>query len=300
MPSNKTSIRARDTRPPGGFPSSPAINKFLAGGNSEQGTVLTVTRAVIGAMNSCTVSFRGKALAATCAHPGIAVGDSVSMIEQPQGCFWATQQQPSWFRRPLAELIAQGKPVTAALEYLLQKAGKLWQPEVIITVNTGGWIATLETTADDLFPAYVYAIQTIDGVDYPSVVEADVPAPVREHVTGCYGASPVAFTTTTDGNTRTFTGDASATLKKLVIIPILLVIHYPSGSTGYYPPGSALPTDEYNNLDAATYGNSWTLTVDDGTPYRIAWGPVVDYEAITEPGDTRTLHLIRAYEYNAP
>jgi len=61
----------------------------------------------------------------------------VSMIEQPKGVWWASVMQKSWYSRPLLELIQDGKPIQAMVEYLLSKVNRKWRPDLIIIDKRG-------------------------------------------------------------------------------------------------------------------------------------------------------------------
>lgn len=223
MPDKTTTYRKADQALLGKFPESPAISAWFGPRNCTEGTVQTVTRAGVGESDTCTVLFRGKVVAATCAHPGITAGATVSMIEQPQGCFWATQDQNSWYRRPLLELIQKGKPATAALEYILSK-GRTWKPEVVVTLNSAGW--SVKITSSPLFPTYVFFQQTIDGVNRPSALTGDIAERLALLVPGYHGENPAPVSDDGGDPVRTYTGDPAGTLVSFIIIPFRYVSHH--------------------------------------------------------------------------
>lgn len=256
MPDGKTIFRKADQSPQGVFPESPAIKQWYGPRNCAEGTVQTVTRGAVGDTDTCTVSFRGAVLRAFCAHPGIRVGDTVSMIEQPWGTFWATKQQNSWFRRPLSELIKAGKPATAALEYILSR-GRLWQPELKITLNSA-WTATITTTS--LFPTWVFFVQEIDGVEYPSALPGDVPERLKPLIPGFYGDDAVPVTDDAGESTRVYTGAANATIKSLLIVPYRWVSHQPAIGTAYiefFPSESFVDTIDLDVIRISVNGSDY-------------------------------------------
>jgi hypothetical protein len=97
--------------------------------------VLSVTDMGFNNYDRCTVSFRGEQIGATCCHPEIVVDMPVSIIERPRGRYWATVFQNSWYSRPLIEVARKGKPVTAAIEWILSRGSK-WRPDLILFDKT--------------------------------------------------------------------------------------------------------------------------------------------------------------------
>jgi hypothetical protein len=110
---------------------SPILRAYQEAQNCTRGEVLTVEDTGGNTFNKCTVSFRGQTIGATCAHPDIEVGMAVAIVERPLGRYWATLLQNSWYARPLREVAQKGKPVTAAVEWLLSRGSK-WRPDLIL------------------------------------------------------------------------------------------------------------------------------------------------------------------------
>lgn len=112
------------------------FDPFLEFRNSDSSTkalVITVTTEDI--YNTATINFRGKTLTATCAHPGIAAGTMVNVIESPRGVFFITNNQPSWFLVPASEALANGRVAQVALAELMRFNKKYW-PSVDMIPNS--------------------------------------------------------------------------------------------------------------------------------------------------------------------
>jgi len=120
----------------GGFGiESPILRAYQQTQNCTKGIVLSVTDMGFNNYDRCTVSFRGEQIGATCCHPEIVVDMPVSIIERPRGRYWATVFQNSWYSRPLIEVARKGKPVTAAIEWILSRGSK-WRPDLILFDKT--------------------------------------------------------------------------------------------------------------------------------------------------------------------
>lgn len=220
MPSDNNLTRFRK-RPGGQWPESPILMGYQASQNCTKGVVLSIEDTGTANFDRCTVNFRGQILTATCCHPSITVGMSVSMIEQPRGRWWASVLQNSWYSRPLSELADKGHPYQAALEYLLSK-GPRWRPDLILIDKRGvlgSRTATIYSTVASLFPFVIFAIQTIAGVDYPCNDPDDNPD-LQPLAPGCVGAGFRPLTFDYEPSYMTLSADEGGYLKKLVLVLI--------------------------------------------------------------------------------
>lgn len=115
---------------------SPVLEAYSTSQNSTRGIITDYTDMGANSFDRCVVNFRGRSIRATCCHPGMAIGSSVCMIEQPRGIWYATVLQKSWYSRPLIELSNKGHVVQAAVEWLLSFGAK-WQPRLIFIDKRG-------------------------------------------------------------------------------------------------------------------------------------------------------------------
>lgn len=115
---------------------SPILEAYSTSQNSTRGIITDYTDMGANSFDRCVVNFRGRSIRATCCHPGMTIGSSVCMIEQPRGIWYATILQKSWYSRPLVELSNKGHVVQAAVEWLLSFGAK-WQPRLIFIDKRG-------------------------------------------------------------------------------------------------------------------------------------------------------------------